>query len=569
MMTSSENVTTSIRIRQKPPRRRKSADESVQQPSEKLRMVHSPGGVYYLQQKSVSRSLDDLISSDDKDNDVIMVNGSPSSDAYQTGLTVKSAAVIRLTGGKEEDNHEAVSKTKEELIGDRNNNSVAELTKPHNEKRGPYIALLKSDGDVLNDGKQYQQKRKMRNKSTSDVIDEDDSKTFSIQHPSDVSASVDNIYENGLYTKLMESDTETLDGSSLTLSSRSSSKSRPPKPKRSNASLNRTFDYDRARILPPLDIGDEEVSKYHRELNTSLDEHNNLSMSKENFEAFISREKKKYSGQVSNSGHDTTFPSDEENSDISRSRVHSWGSDSANMSQRSFDLVEQRIIDESKVKEIGEVLDSQLHSLETLLSTSAPPRRSSASYRSRSVENISEKKRLSAIEETHSRNNSRRNMNRLSYDVLSDKNYVEPQNRKTLPKVPQRPTSLKDRMKSLKRSLSLSRKRIVKKSGRNIEFPAIRKSIRLPNSSKSMRPRKRSVSLKDISQRKNSNGVLNDDQNVVLRREVSARRLFPDNRSSRVIAHECDVMKTQLAAERQKVGIFKCFTSYFAHDTRL
>ena len=177
---------------------------------------------------------------------------------------------------------------------------------------------------------------------------------------------------------------------------------------------------------------------------------------------------------------------------------------------------------------------------------------------------------MSDIEETQSRQNSRKNVNRLSYDnVLNDRtDYVEPQNRNTLPEVP-RAMSFKDRVKSIKRSLSMSRKRVVKKNGRNIEFPGLRKSFRL---SKSFRARKRSTSLKDVSEPDNdtnSNGRLIDDQNVVLRREASARRLFADNRSSRVIAHECDVMKTQLSVERQKVGILKCFTSYFAHETNI
>ena len=100
-------------------------------------------------------------------------------------------------------------------------------------------------------------------------------------------------------------------------------------------------------------------------------------------------------------------------------------------------------MDESKVKELGEVLDSQIDSMETLLSANVPPRRSSANYnrRAKSFENICDKKRLSDIEETQSRQNSRKNVNRLSYDnVLNDRNdrtdYVEPQNRNTLPEVP-------------------------------------------------------------------------------------------------------------------------------------
>ena len=577
-MASTENVSTSIRIRQTPERRRKSLDETSKNCQQQR--VHSPGGVYYLQHKTASRSLDDLNGSFDED--VIMVNGSPSSvqKSSITTSTVKSAAVICLTGGKgRRDNNEMVIKTlnetKEELIGDSNNNSVSEFQQPPLNHHNDGSVEMKQTTTT-----NQQQKRKLRNKSASDVLDMDSQRNENLMDDSfDVSASVDNIYENGNYTKLVESDNETLDGSTLTLSSRSSSrsKSRPQKPKRSNASLNRTFDYDHGKVLPPLDIGDREIAKYHRELNTSFDKHNNLSISKENFDAFILREKKNYSGQVISNQSFVCVSEDDLSSDISpRSRVQSWASDSPNASTTTeSQTIDSKPVDESKVKELGEVLDSQLDSMESLLSANIPPRRSSANYnrRARSFENICDKKRLSDIEETQSRQNSRKNVNRLSCDnVLNDKNerpdYIEPQNRNTLPEVP-RPMSFKDRVKSIKRSLSVSRKRVVKKNGRNIEFPGLRKSFRL---SKSFRARKRSVSLKDVSQPDNdtnSNGRLIDDQNIVLRREASARRLFADNRSSRVIAHECDVMKTQLSVERQKVGILKCFTSYFVHETNI
>ena len=577
-MASTENVSTSIRIRQTPERRRKSLDETSKNCQQQR--VHSPGGVYYLQHKTASRSLDDLNGSFDED--VIMVNGSPSSvqKSSITTSTVKSAAVICLTGGKgRRDNNEMVIKTlnetKEELIGDSNNNSVSEFQQPPLNHHNDGSVEMKQTTTT-----NQQQKRKLRNKSASDVLDMDSQRNENLMDDSfDVSASVDNIYENGNYTKLVESDNETLDGSTLTLSSRSSSrsKSRPQKPKRSNASLNRTFDYDHGKVLPPLDIGDREIAKYHRELNTSFDKHNNLSISKENFDAFILREKKNYSGQVISNQSFVCVSEDDLSSDISpRSRVQSWASDSPNASTTTeSQTIDSKPVDESKVKELGEVLDSQLDSMESLLSANIPPRRSSANYnrRARSFENICDKKRLSDIEETQSRQNSRKNVNQLSCDnVLNDKNerpdYIEPQNRNTLPEVP-RPMSFKDRVKSIKRSLSVSRKRVVKKNGRNIEFPGLRKSFRL---SKSFRARKRSVSLKDVSQPDNdtnSNGRLIDDQNIVLRREASARRLFADNRSSRVIAHECDVMKTQLSVERQKVGILKCFTSYFVHETNI
>ena len=578
-MASTENISTSIRIRQTPERRRKSLDETAKGGKEPR--VHSPGGIYYLQHKIASRSLDDLNGSFDED--VIMVNGSPSSvQKTVTTTTVKSAAVIRLTGGKERSDERMIktlSGTKGELIGDSNNNSVFEVQQPlTNTNDNDDVDIVEEKQTALPEAittSNYQQKRKLRNKSASDVLGMNVPRSkSSIKNSYDVSASVDNIYENGQYTKLVESDNETLDGSTLTLSSRSSSsKSRPQKPKRSNASLNRTFDYDHGKVLPPLDIGDREIANYHRELNTSFDKHNNLSISKENFDAFISREKKNYSGQVSSHQPFVCVSEDDLSSD-SRSRIQSWESDSANASfTTESQNHESKTVDESKVKELGEVLDSQLDSLENLLSASAPPRRSSASYnrRARSYENVCEKKRLSDIEETQSRQNSRMNVNRLSYDLLNDREdrtcYIEPQNRNTLPEVP-RGMSFKDRIKSIKRSLSTSRKRIVKKNGRNIEFPGLRKSFRL---SKSFRARKRSVSLKDVSEQKdsNSNGRLIDDQNVVLRREASARRLFSDNRSSRVIAHECDVMKAQLSVERQKVGILKCFTSYLVHETNM
>lgn len=575
-MASTENVSTSIRIRQTPERRRKSLDETSKHTQQQQQRVHSPGGIYYLQHKTASRSLDDL-----NVEDVIMVNGSPSSVPKITTSTVKSAAVISLTGGKERSNNngaiiKTLNKTKEELIGDSNNNSVSEI-QPLNHNNDE---MKEMKDTTTSNHQEQQQKRKLRNKSASDVLDMNIPRNKnSIDDSFDVSASVDNIYENGNYTKLVESDNETLDGSTLTLSSRSSSrsKSKPQKPKRSNASLNRTFDYDHGKVLPPLEIGDREIAKYHRELNTSFDKHNNLSISKENFDAFILREKKYYSGQVASRRSFVCVSEDDLSSDISpRSRVQSWGSDSANASiTTESQNIESKPVDESKVKELGEVLDSQIDSMETLLSANVPPRRSSANYnrRAKSFENICDKKRLSDIEETQSRQNSRKNVNRLSYDnVLNDRtdrtDYVEPQNRNTLPEVP-RAMSFKDRVKSIKRSLSMSRKRVVKKNGRNIEFPGLRKSFRL---SKSFRARKRSTSLKDVSEPDNdtnSNGRLIDDQNVVLRREASARRLFADNRSSRVIAHECDVMKTQLSVERQKVGILKCFTSYFAHETNI
>ena len=602
--TDNINVSTSIRIRQTPERRRKSLDGNEQT------RVSSPEGVYCLQHKTASRSLDDLIDSlDDIGRDAIMVNGSMSSDLQQkTATTVKSAVVIHLTGRKESADQsliETISVTtkKEKLIGgdSNNNNSVsAEIRR--------YSLNEDDDDDDCNRVVQkeemskdftsstphaainthHQQRRKLRNKSASDVLDMKTPRmvdagedvggvgTFA-QNSFDVSASVDNIYENGQYTKLVESDNETLDdGSTQTLSSRSSSgKSRKPmKPKRSNASLNRTFDYDHGKVLPPLDIGDREIAKYHRELNTSFDEHNNLSISKENFDAFISREKRNYSGEVLPPQSFVSMSDDDLSSDVSpRSRVQSWGSESANGSLTHESLETKPV--ESKAKELGEVLDSQLNSLENLLSASVPPRRSSANYgrRARSFENVCERKRLSDIEETQSRQNSRKNMNRLSHDVLSDHRkdpsspgYIEPQNRNTLPSPP-RGMSFKDRVKSIKRSLSMSKKRDVKKNGRNNDLHGLRKSFR------SLRSRKRSVSLKDVSEQKvsksSSNVRLSDDQNVVLRREASARRLFADNRSSRVIAHECDVMKTQLSMERQKVGLMKCFTSYIVHESNI
>ena len=118
-MASTENVSTSIRIRQTPERRRKSLDETSKHTQQQQR-VHSPGGIYYLQHKTASRSLDDL-----NVEDVIMVNGSPSSVPKITTSTVKSAAVISLTGGKERSNNngaiiKTLNKTKEELIGDSN-----------------------------------------------------------------------------------------------------------------------------------------------------------------------------------------------------------------------------------------------------------------------------------------------------------------------------------------------------------------------------------------------------------------------------------------------------------------
>ena len=108
----------------------------------------------------------------------------------------------------------------------------------------------------------------------------------------------------------------------------------------------------------------------------------------------------------------------------------------------------------------------------------------------------------------------------------------------------------------------MSRKRIVKKSGENIEFPVLRKSIRLPRST--FRSRKRSISMKDVSQNGGTNNRDDflDDHNIVLRGKNS-RQLFSDNRSSRVIGIECDVMNEELNRERKKVSIFSRFTSRF------
>ena len=506
--------------------------------------------------------------------DVILVNGDPSCAGELIGpKTVKSAAVIRLASttsseGGERDEYR-LSMSKSMTLNDTNNNSVATTT----------------SCDVTgkeNDNTQVK-RRKLRNKSTSDVIDMKRKHDMSLEESDAVSASVDNIFESGSKQKAVESDNETLDGSTLTVSSKSSG-IRPKKPKRSNAST-KNFDYERARVVhsPILHIGDSEISKYHRELNTSLDEHNNLSISKDNFDAFISREKTKYSGHIHCGSPASCISEDDLSVDFSR--VQSWASDTANMSvasQRSLDILDSSStkpssVHDSKIKELGSVLDSQLDSLETLLSASAPPRRSSAApgRRTKSVENVCDRKRLSAIEETHTRQNSRKNMSRLSYDGPAGAGgaggtYVEPQYRTTLPDVPRTPT-LRDRVKSLKRSLSMSRKRIVKKSGGNIEFPVLRKSFRLPKT----RSRKRSVSLKDVSQERVNGrdndrqpGLLIDDQNVVLRREASAKRLFADNRSSRVIAHECDVMYAQLEEDRHKVGIFKCLTSYLVRRSK-
>jgi len=560
-------VSTAIHIQQTPTRRRKSADETTSRTRHVDGLNGGGSAVYYLRHKSASRSLDDLNDITDTD-DVVLVNGSPICAGELIGpKTVKSAAVIRLASttsseGGERDGYR-LSLTKSITLNDTNNNSMITSSTPRD--------VMGEDNNTMQNKKK---RRKLRNKSTSDVIDMNKKQDMSLEESEAVSASVDNIFESG-NRKNTESDNETLDGSTLTVSSKSSG-IRPKKPKRSNASI-KNFDYERARVvIPPLlHIGDSEISKYHRELNTSLDEHNNLSISKENFDAFISREKTKYSGRIVCGSPASCISEDDLSVDFSR--VQSWASDTANMSitsQPSLDILDSSskppAVHNSKIKELGSVLDSQLDSLETLLSVSAPPRRSSAApgRRAKSVENMCDRKRLSAIEETHTRQNSRKNMSRLSYDgPVSDGKYVEPQYRTTLPDIPRTPT-LRDRVKSLKRSLSMSRKRIVKKSGGNIEFPALRKSFRLPKT----RARKRSVSLKDVSKDNGGDirqhqGLLLDDQNIVLRREASAKRLFADNRSSRVIGRECDAMYTQLEAERHKVGIFKCLTSYVARRT--
>jgi len=263
-------VSTAIHIQQTPTRRRKSADETTSRTRHVDGLNGGGSAVYYLRHKSASRSLDDLNDITDTD-DVVLVNGSPICAGELIGpKTVKSAAVIRLASttsseGGERDGYR-LSLTKSITLNDTNNNSMITSSTPRD--------VMGEDNNTMQNKKK---RRKLRNKSTSDVIDMNKKQDMSLEEA--VSASVDNIFESG-NRKNTESDNETLDGSTLTVSSKSSG-IRPKKPKRSNASI-KNFDYERARVvIPPLlHIGDSEISKYHRELNTSLDEHNNLSISR-------------------------------------------------------------------------------------------------------------------------------------------------------------------------------------------------------------------------------------------------------------------------------------------------
>lgn len=448
-------------------------------------------------------------------------------------MSVKTSAVIKFKDVNEVSTLLLrTNSTLDDVITNNNNNNSIfseEENQYQNSKETihlhpqsmPYEGVMENDTYKKNTPLK---KIRNRNKSTGDAIDFKKFIRSSLADQTETSASVDNIYENGLYSKVIESDNETFDGNSIadiSLPLYSLSKLRPKKPKRKPVTN---------AMKPPLNVGDEEISNYHRFMNTSLDQHNNLRVSKEDFEAFISKEKSKYSCHVSSSN----VGSASENDFCSSNFLNASGNNDVKRSDGAH---------ETKLKELGNVLDSQINHLESLLVAIPPPRTSSLRHKqSKSLEILNNDGRgLETIKE-HRYESENRKPVMIKYTDVQPANVEQPKSAKS-----QNPVLR--RVKSFKSSLSKSSKRV--RSWSSVKLPSIRKSIRKSPKLHKRRP----LSLKEPPSKnfESHRGYLNDDQNVKLR--STGLSLFTDNRTSKMIAKECDQMVVELELQKQIVSI--------------
>lgn len=352
---------------------------------------------------------------------------------------------------------------------------------------------------------------KVRNKSTGDVIDY----RKLLDTKADISASVDNIYENGLYSRVIVPDIGTQGDNSISdsLLQTPSSKIRPQKPKRIIIPPN---------LRPPFNEGDEDIQNYHLLMNASLQERKNLHVSKEEINASQLKERDEHSCHFLSSA----LGCDSKTIEAATNKAGD-GNDGA-----------------CKLKELEDVLDSQIDHLESLMTPITPPRTTSLRYKQPKSYVIVpvEGKGMETVKENHLESQDRKPVI-IKYVDIEPSLDVQEKSTKTGNK-----NRVLKRVKSLKTSLSKSRRRV--KSWSNVKFPLIRKpSSESPGILRKRRP----LSMKELSSKFDDVGESYPCGEQDLKLRTANISIFPDHRTSKMIGKECEQMLTELQIQREQV----------------
>ena len=383
---------------------------------------------------------------------------------------------------------------------------------------------------------------KARNKSISEV-ENVNQMIGMLENTSCVSASVDNIYENGkFFAKLVESDSETISSSVNELNRLVQVQYKPKKPKRSMK-----FDRDRCTFIQGSSVNDIA----HAPMPGNVYDENDLIISKEEFDAFVEREKSKFSGIVSDDffvlpGNDsfitsnpledllflgssaalsTTVPNNDDDGEVEDNYVSlvqyvDPGDIYHTPPRASSHVIETapRVsMGSERIKVLGDVLDTQMVQLERLLSSTNSPSSSTETllddnmigdtnlegekFRGRVNLYESPNNNMDTLKTTleHKHNFSHGCDDEVDSPVVRRMIYIQPERRTKLPDIPEdeatsqhtkrfnRFESFRKSMRHVHKSLKRSRKRIITKSGRTVTITLINKSFRIPKSPKRLR----------------------------------------------------------------------------------
>lgn len=545
-------VSTSIRITTKT-NRKTSFDESSTKDC----------SVYFIQEKRLSRSLDDLMGAED---DVVPIDEKlvHSLDIH-TKTNVKTSAILSpdqfdVKEVENQDNSCIVQPTIKSELNLITNECFTYLAQSTPQRSYTVKSMVKQDLNGNN---------RLRLSSAGDV----ETMKTELNEVNDVStfvspqiaASSDSLYENGkLYSKLAESDGTTLDVSSNGV------RSKPKKPKRSL----QHHDREKTKIVKTfMSLNDITEPSYdlHDALNARIDEQNNVVISQEDFDKFIAREKTKYSGVVSKGSSfyldnqipfllddvdvvDSSFPNfpfhkSEPQLDRYKDSIRTYSLSLYKPSTKeSAPAIPPK--DSYKIKKIGAVLDSQIGELQTLLSTSQSP--------TRSIEDIAE---VDVFPPTSAEENIDRQLSggsvgstdEISFTSQSGTSrpvgrvqpwrYTNPSQRTELPDIPENEGSIFSKgIKGFRKSLKNARKRVVTKSGGKITLPVINRSFRIP------RKFTRGSSENEVDKKTNT-----AENKTSLHSVTYVYEGRKDNRTSKMLTIEYDKLKLTLDEERKQV----------------